>query len=111
MVKDLNYEAFCVLYLNQASRLLRYEIISTGGLTATVADIRVILKNALLYNANQLIIAHNHPSGNKQPSNADRQLTAKLKEAASFMDIALLDHLIISGTEYLSMLETGEMND
>jgi DNA repair protein RadC len=82
-------------------------LISSGGLTGTVADIRIILKNALLQNANKLIIAHNHPSGNLKPSNADITLTNKLKEAAEWMDIKLVDHLIIAGTNYLSMADDG----
>lgn len=109
LLRDLNHEVFCVLYLNQASRLLRHEIISSGGLTGTVADIRIILKNALLHNANQLIVAHNHPSGNLQPSSADRELTRKLKEASTNMDIKLLDHLIVAGVAYLSFADEGMM--
>ena len=107
LMRDLNHEMFYVLYLNQANRLIRYEDISSGGQTGTVADIRIILKNKLLNNANQLIIAHNHPSGNLTPSSADKELTRKLKEAASFMDIKLLDHLIIAGVSYLSMSDEG----
>jgi len=107
LLRDLNHEVFCVLYLNQASRLLRHEIISSGGLTGTVADIRMILKNALLHNANQLIVAHNHPSGNLKPSTADKELTRKLRESASYMDIRLLDHLIVGNASYLSLADEG----
>lgn len=107
LLRDLNHEAFCVVYLNQANRVLRHELISSGGLTGTVADIRMILKNALLYNANKLVIAHNHPSGNLTASMADKQLTGKLKEAASYMDIKLIDHLIVAGTNYMSMADDG----
>ena len=107
LLGDLNHEAFCVLYLNQANRVLLHEMLSSGGLTGTIADIRIILKNALLNNANQLIIAHNHPSGNLQASAADKELTRKLKEAAILMDIKLLDHLIICGTSFLSMADEG----
>ena len=109
LLNDLNHEAFCVLYLNQANKLLRHEIISQGGITGTVADVRIILKQALLYNANQLIVAHNHPSGNLQPSSADKTLTTKLMEAAAIMDIKLLDHLIIAAGRYLSLQEEGLM--
>lgn len=109
LLNDLNHESFCVLYLNQANRLLKHEIISQGGITGTVADVRIILKHALLYNANQLIVAHNHPSGNLQPSNADRTLTAKLREASALMDIRLLDHLIVASGRYLSLQEEGLM--
>jgi DNA repair protein RadC len=107
LLRDLSHEVFCVLYLNQANRVIRHEIISSGGLTGTVADIRIILKNALLQNANKLIIAHNHPSGNLQPSAADKELTRKLKEAGESMDIKLLDHLIVAETNYLSMADEG----
>jgi DNA repair protein RadC len=109
LLQDLNHESFCVLYLNTAGKLLRHELISSGGLTATVADIRLILKNALLQNANQLIIAHNHPSGNKQASTADIELTRKLNEAAALMDIRLLDHIIVAGHSHLSLADEGLM--
>ena len=107
VLRDLTHEVFWVLYLNQANQPIRSEQVSSGGLTGTVADIRMILKNALLYNANKLIIAHNHPSGNKQPSNADKELTYKLSQAAQLMDIKLIDHLIVCGTTYLSMADEG----
>ena len=109
LLNDNNHEAFCVLYLNQANKLLDKEIISNGGMTGTVADIRIILKNALLRNANQLIVGHNHPSGNLQPSQADKQLTRKLSESAALMDIRLLDHLIIAGGKFLSFSDEGLM--
>ncbi len=107
LLQDLNHEAFCVLYLNHANKVLRHELISHGGMTATIADIRIILKNALLHNANKIIVAHNHPSGNIQPSTADKDLTRKMKEAGSWMDIQLLDHLIIAGNNYLSLADEG----
>ena len=107
LLQELNHEACLVLYLNQASRLLRQEFISNGGLAGTVVDIRMILKNCLLYNASQLIIAHNHPSGNKTASEADKKITQRLNEAAKLMDILLLDHVIIAGNEYLSMSDEG----
>ena len=109
MLQDLNHEAFCVLYLNQASKILKHELISNGGISATVVDVRMILKNCLLYNASQIIIAHNHPSGSKKPSDADKYLTAKLKEGAALMDIRVLDHLIIAGHDFLSMSDEGYM--
>lgn len=108
-LQDLNHEAFFVLYLNQANKVLRQELISNGGMTATVADVRMILKNCLLYNANQIIIAHNHPSGSKRPSEADKQLTIKVRDGAALMDIRLLDHLIIAGHDYLSLADEGLM--
>ncbi len=109
LLQDLNHEVFCVIYLNQARRVLKYELISSGGITSTVVDVRMILKNCLLYNANQMIIAHNHPSGSTKPSVADKELTNRLSEAAKLMDIKLLDHLIIAGGEYLSLSDEGIM--
>lgn len=109
-IGDLNHEAFCVLYINQANRMIKRELISTGGITGTVADIRIILRNALLYRATQLIVGHNHPSGNINPSTADKKLTEKLKASAAHMDIILLDHLIISNEgAYFSMNDAGIM--
>lgn len=107
MLQDLTHECFCAVYLNQAGKVIKSEIVSSGGLTGTVADIRIILKNALLCNSNQLIVAHNHPSGNKTPSEADKVLTRKMREAALMMDIKLLDHIIIAGNDFLSMGDEG----
>jgi DNA repair protein RadC len=109
LLKDYTHEVFCVLYLNQANKFIKHEIISSGGLTGTVADIRIILKHALMNHSNQIIIAHNHPSGSLQPSAADKELTRKLKESAALMDIKLLDHLIVAGTSYLSLNDEGFM--
>lgn len=107
LLQDLVHEAFCVLYINSSSKVLRTEMLSTGGLTGTVADVRIILKNALLNNANRFIVAHNHPSGNTQASQSDINLTKQIAEAARLMDITLLDHIIIAGTTYTSMADEG----
>lgn len=107
LLQDLNHEVFCVVYLNQASRFLKHELLSSGGLTATVVDPRMILKNCLQLNASNIIIAHNHPSGSLKPSEADKLLTIRLREAAAIMDIKLVDHLIIGGGTYLSMADEG----
>lgn len=107
LLQDVQHEMFCVLYLNNAQMLLKYEFISSGGLTATVADIRMILKNALLYQAAKLIVAHNHPSGNKKASEEDKRLTIKLKAAAAQMDIILLDHIIVAGKDFTSFANEG----
>lgn len=109
LLRDLTYEAICVLYMNQANMLIRHEIVSSGGLTGAVADIRIILKNALLNNAANLAIAHNHPSGNRRPSQADISLTQKLRDAADLMDIKLLDHIIVANGNYLSLCDEGLM--
>lgn len=101
-------EQFIVLYLNQCNDLIGFYCMSYGGLTGTVADIRIILAVGLKTACTQLIVAHNHPSGNLQPSHADKELTRKLKESASLMDIRLLDHLIVSPTgQYLSFADEG----
>lgn len=107
LLQDYTHELFCVLYLNNAQLLIKHEFISSGGLTATVADIRMILKNALLLNAAKIIVAHNHPSGNKTPSDADKKLTKKLKDAAAQMDIELIDHIIVAGTDFTSFANEG----
>jgi len=107
LLQDLNHDVFCVVYLNHTSKYLKHEIISSGGMTMTVVDVRMILKNCLLYNASQFIMAHNHPSGSKSTSEADKKLTSKMQEAAAVMDIRLSDHLIIAGNEYFSMADEG----
>lgn len=107
LLQDLDHECFCVLYLNPANHLIRHEITSSGGFTATVADIRMILKNALLFGASKIIVGHNHPSGNKNPSREDKRLTGKLREAAALMDIVLVDHIIIAGASYTSFANEG----
>jgi DNA repair protein RadC len=107
MLQDLNHEEFCVLYLNHASRLIRCERLSSGGMTGTVVDVRMVLKNCLLNNANQIIMAHNHPSGTRKPSEADKSLTKRMLDAAALMDIRLIDHLIVAGHDYVSMADEG----
>jgi DNA repair protein RadC len=109
LLQDLTHEVFCVLYLNNSGKLIRNELLSSGGLTATVADVRIILKNALLYNASRIIIAHNHPSGSLTASQADIALTRQVRQAAEIMDITLLDHIIIAGNNYVSLADEGLM--
>ncbi len=108
-LKDFPYEVFAVLYLNTANKIKHFEIISKGGLTGTIADPRIILKKALEQNATGIILSHNHPSGNLQPSQADESLTRKIKEAAKWMDIRLLDHIIVSNEGYYSFMEEGKI--
>ena len=95
LLKDFQYEVFAVIFLNRANRINHFEIISRGGLTGTVADPRLILKRAVEKNATSIVLSHNHPSGNLKPSRADEEITQKIKQAASYFDISLLDHLII----------------
>jgi DNA repair protein RadC len=107
--KDFAYEVFSVLFLNKANKINHFEIISKGGITGTIADPRVILKKALEVEAVSLILSHNHPSGNLKPSRADEMLTSKIKEAASFLDIKVIDHIIVSEDGYYSFADNGIM--
>ena len=93
---DYAQEVFAAVYLNRANKINHIEMVSKGGITATVADPRIILKKALEEDAVNIILCHNHPSGSLRPSRADIDLTKKIKDAASFFDIKLLDHLIVS---------------
>jgi DNA repair protein RadC len=105
--KDLTYEVFAVIFLNQANKIIHFEVISKGGITGTVADPRIILKLALGFGAVSIILCHNHPSGNLNPSNADKAITKKIGDAASLMDIKLIDHIIVSDEGYFSFMEEG----
>lgn len=100
-------EQFIVLYLNQSNEIIGYYKHSRGAINATVADVRIILATGLKALAVSMIIAHNHPSGNLQPSKADEQLTKKIKEGAGLMDVKLLDHIIVTKTGYYSFADEG----
>ena len=93
-------EYFKVLFLNQASQILGYTLISEGGITDTTVDVRVILQAALLTNSVAIILAHNHPSGNLKPSRQDMEITKQVKNAAQLMRITVLDHLILTDEGY-----------
>ena len=95
------------MYLNACHNVLGIYTASKGGITGTIADIRLILGVALKTASTAIIIAHNHPSGNLQPSKADETLTQKLKNAAGLLDVNLLDHLIISDAGYYSFADEG----
>ena len=96
-----------VLCLNRANRVLGWAKINQGGLSGTVSDPKVIFQVALKSNACSLIIAHNHPSGNLRPSEADILLTRKLKEAGLMLDLPVLDHLIVSSEGFYSFADEG----
>lgn len=104
-----SHEMFAIALLNQAHRLLGVEQISEGGISFTAADPRIILKLALDYRASSLILMHNHPSGNLQPSDADRELTLKVESAAKLLDLRVLDHLIFAQHRYFSFADQGIM--
>jgi DNA repair protein RadC len=108
-LSEANYEAFWILLLNRANRVIRKMSVSEGGISGTVADPKKIFKMALEFNASSVILCHNHPSGNIQPSEADIKLTRKMKEAGVLLDLPVLDHLIVGGNTYFSFADEGMM--
>ena len=107
VIGDLSHEEFWVLLLNRSNRVIDNIRISQGGISGTVIDVRLILKNALDRLASSLILSHNHPSGNLKPSDADIKITSKISEASKTMDIQLLDHIIIADNSYFSFSDEG----
>ena len=107
VLKDHPHEVFAVLFLNRANKILHFEIVSSGGLTGTVADPRIILKKALETGATSIVLSHNHPSGSLKPSRADEELTQKIRQAAMYLDIKVLDHIIVSDEGYFSFADEG----
>jgi len=104
---DLHHEEFWVLFLNRANQVIGKDRISQGGVSGTTVDPKVVFKLAVQYPASAIILCHNHPSGQLKPSQADLQLTRKLKEAGNSLDIPVLDHLIIGEREYYSFVDEG----
>lgn len=109
VLRDKSYEEFWMLVLNRSNCVVRQIRISEGSIHGTVADPKKIFKLALQHKASALIFLHNHPSGQLEPSRADRQLTEKLKAAGALLDIAILDHVIITQGGYFSFADEGEM--
>lgn len=105
LIGELPHEEFWVLYLNNSNRILKSAQLSKGGITGTVVDVRLAFKEALQLGAVAIILAHNHPSGTLKPSQADIQLTKKLKLAGESLDIKVLDHLIITEKAYFSFAD------
>lgn len=103
------YESFFVIYLNRANQTIGWLKLSQGGLTGTVADPRLIFHKALNILATGMIIAHNHPSGNLQPSGADKALTKKINEIGKLFDIQLFDHIILTSDGFYSFVDDGEL--
>jgi DNA repair protein RadC len=104
---DLPHEEFWVLLLNRANRVIKKKRVSEGGVTGTVADPKIIFKMALEELACGIVMAHNHPSSNLTPSQSDRDLTKKMKEAGKLLDVTLFDHIIIAGNKYFSFADEG----
>jgi DNA repair protein RadC len=109
VLSDLSHEEFWVIYLNNSNRFLGLKQISKGGLTGTIADPRKIFKLALELKSTGLILSHNHPSGNLEPSQADKNLTKQMQKAGNALQISILDHLILSSKGYYSFSDEGEI--
>ncbi|WP_296638169.1 DNA repair protein RadC [Polaribacter sp.] len=107
IIGDLEHEEFWVLFLNNSNKVLAKSQMSKGGLTATIVDVRLLFKRALELASVGMIVCHNHPSGKLEPSQADKQLTEKIRLAGSTLDIKLLDHLIITEKWYFSFADEG----
>lgn len=107
LLGDLPYEEFWILLLNRANRVINKIKISQGGVSGTIIDPRIILKNAVDKLASTIILCHNHPSGNLKPSDADIKITTKMKESSQLMDINLIDHIIITEDSYFSFADEG----
>lgn len=109
--KSMNYrEHFFTVYLDKANNPIGWQHVSSGGVSGTVSDIKVIMAGALLSGASHMILAHNHPSGNINASQADQTVTKRIKQAAEYMDIKLLDHIILTDSEYNSFADNGDID-
>ena len=107
LLSDLPHEEFWILFLNRSNKVINRMKLSQGGISGTVTDVRIVMKKAIEYLASGIIVCHNHPSGNLNPSESDSKITQKIKEAGNLMDIPLLDHLIISDKDYYSFADNG----
>jgi len=102
-------ERFVVMYLSSSNRVIKTEVISEGSISSAHVYARELLKKVLELNATAIIISHNHPSANPDPSREDIELTVKLKELLKLMDVALLDHIIVAGDRYISLSDLGHI--
>jgi len=105
IIGELPHEEFWIIYMNNSNKVIQKNQLSKGGITGTLVDVRLALKNALEVGATGIILAHNHPSGTLKPSTADKQLTQKLTTAGESLDIKVLDHLIITEKAYFSFAD------
>lgn len=106
---DLPHEEFWIILLNRANQVIQLKRISSGGISGTVADVKMIFKEAIEQLASGIILAHNHPSGNKQPSSQDVSLTKKMKEAGKILEIPVLDHIIFAEDQFFSFADNAMM--
>ena len=109
LLTDLNHEEFWVMLLDRGNKIIDSFMVSQGGVSGTVIDVRLIMKSAIEKLASSIILCHNHPSGTLQASDADLNITHKIKDAAKLMDISVLDHLIIGQSGYFSFADEGLM--
>ena len=109
LIGDLPHEEFWILLLNRSNRIIEKYKISQGGISGTVIDVKIILKNAIEKLASSIILCHNHPSGNREPSSADDSITQKLKKGAELLDIQVLDHIIVADTNYFSYADESKI--
>jgi DNA repair protein RadC len=107
LLSDLTHEEFWILFLNRSNKPINRMKISQGGISGTVTDVRIIMKKAVENLASGLVVCHNHPSGNNNPSESDIQITQKIREAGTLLDVQLLDHIIIAGSAYYSFADNG----
>ena len=107
IIGELPHEEFWVLFLNNSNKVISKSQLSKGGISGTIVDVRLVFKLALEIGATSLILCHNHPSGNLDPSEADKQITTKLKTGGESLDVKVLDHLIITETNYYSFVDEG----
>ena len=107
LMGELQHEEFWIVYLNNSNKVIHKSQLSKGGITGTLVDVRLVLKQALELGAVGIILAHNHPSGTLRPSMSDKQITEKLKKATEALDIKILDHLILAQHDYLSFADQG----
>ncbi len=110
LLGDLNHEEFWIMLLDRGNKIIDSFMISQGGISGTVIDVRIIMKPAIEKLASAIILCHNHPSGTMQASDADLKITRKISDAAKLMDISVLDHIIIGQNRYLSFADEGILN-
>lgn len=109
LMQDLSHEELWIMLLNNCARVIKKVRLSSGGLTQTAVDVRMILKEALIVEATSLIVCHNHPSGSLRPSNDDINITNRIKTAADTMNIHIIDHVIITDGQYYSFADNGKI--
>ena len=107
IIGELPHEEFWIIYMNNSNKVISKSQLSKGGITGTLVDVRIVFKTALEIGATALILCHNHPSGTLIPSDADKQITRKLKLAGDSLEIKVLDHLIVTETSYYSFADEG----